>query len=138
MWAYVLAIAVQPDSTIRRLLVSWAYPSPPLVFYLIAIYLSGFVRHSNQKISEHTFTAKFTYDGTLATCYETDSTILMIDHDSNLRPKAENEGRYNLTPTQVYGHVTFVLYNTDDSVNSEATIKIYCNQDGEIWVNRQG
>lgn len=93
---------------------------------------------NNEKISEHTFTAKFTYDGTLATCYETDSTILMIDHDSNLRPKAENEGRYNLTPTQVYGHVTFVLYNTDDSVNSEATIKIYCNQDGETWVNRQG
>ena len=46
VWAYVLAIAVQSDSTIRRLLVSWAYPSPPLVFYLITLYLSGFVRRS--------------------------------------------------------------------------------------------
>lgn len=97
-----------------------------------------YYKSNNQKISEHTFTAKFTYDGTLATCYDTDSTVLMIDHDSNLRPTAEDEGRYNLTPTQVYGYVTFVLYNTDDSVNSEATIKIYCNQDGETWVNRQG
>ena len=97
-----------------------------------------YYKSNNEKISEHTFTAKFTYDGTLATCYETNSTVLMIDQNSNLRPKAEDEGRYNLTPTQVYGHVTFVLYNTDNSANSEATIKIYCNQDGKTWVNRQG
>ena len=93
---------------------------------------------SGAKISEHIFTAKFSYDGTLATCYDTSNKITMVDQNSNLRPVAENEGRNNLTPTQVYGYVTFVLYNTDNSVNSEASIKIYCNQDGETWVNRQG
>ena len=46
VWVYVLAKEAQPDSTIRHLLVSWAYPSPPLVFYLITLYLSGFVKHS--------------------------------------------------------------------------------------------
>lgn len=97
-----------------------------------------YYKSNNKKISEHTFTANFTYDGTLATCYDTKSTVLMIDNESNLRPKAENKGRNNLTPTQVYGYVTFVLYNTDNSVNSEVTIKIYCNQQGKTWVNRQG
>ena len=62
----------------------------------------------------------------------------MIDNDTNLHPKAENEGRNNLTPTQVYGYITFVLYNTDNSVNTEVSVKIYCNQDGDTWVNRQG
>lgn len=94
--------------------------------------------NNNNKISEHTFTAKFSYSGSVATCYETSNSIVMIDNDTNLRPKAENEGRNNLTPTQVYGYISFVLYNTDDSVNSEVTIKIYCNQNGETWVNRQG
>lgn len=45
-WAYVLAKAVQSDSTVRRLPVSWAFASPPLVFYCIFLYLSGFVRCS--------------------------------------------------------------------------------------------
>lgn len=93
---------------------------------------------NNKKISEHKFTAKFSYDNTMASCYDTSSSIVMVDNDSNLRPSAENEGRNNLTPTQVYGYVTFVLYNTDDSVNTEATVKIYCNQEGKTWVNRQG
>ena len=45
-WAYVLAKVVQSDSTVRRLPVSWAFASPPLVFYCIFLYLSGFVRCS--------------------------------------------------------------------------------------------
>lgn len=93
---------------------------------------------TGNKISEHKFSAKFSYDGTLATCYETSSSTKMLDQDSNLRPKATGEGRNNLTPTQVYGYVTFVLYNADNSVNNEVSVKIYCNQDGSTWVNRQG
>src|SRR5699024_4561755 len=45
-WAYVLAKVVQSDSTVRRLPASWAFASPPLVFYCIFLYLSGFVRCS--------------------------------------------------------------------------------------------
>ena len=45
-WAYVLAKAVQSDSTVRRLPASWAFASPPLVFYCLFLYLSGFVRCS--------------------------------------------------------------------------------------------
>lgn len=97
-----------------------------------------YYKSNNDKISEHTFTAKFSYDGSIATCYDTSNSIVMIDNDTNLHPKAENEGRNNLTPTQVYGYITFVLYNTDDSVNTEVSVKIYCNQDGDTWVNRQG
>ena len=47
-WAYVLAKVVQSDSTVRRLPVSWAFASPPLVFYCIFLYLSGFVRCSKE------------------------------------------------------------------------------------------
>ena len=46
-WAYILAKVVQSDSTVRRLPVSWAFASPPLVFYCLFLYLSGFVRCSN-------------------------------------------------------------------------------------------
>ena len=46
VWAYVLAKVVQSDSTVRRLPVSWAFASPPLVFYCLFLYLSGFVRCS--------------------------------------------------------------------------------------------
>lgn len=97
-----------------------------------------YYKSSNKKISEHTFTAKFSYDGSIATCYDTSTKIVMVDNDTNLHPKAEGEGRNNLTPTQVYGYVTFVLYNADNSVNSEVSVKIYCNQSGNTWVNRQG
>lgn len=45
-WAYVLAKVVQSDSTVRRLPAFWAFASPPLVFYCIFLYLSGFVRCS--------------------------------------------------------------------------------------------
>lgn len=45
-WAYVLAKVLQSDSTVRRLPASWAFASPPLVFYCIFLYLSGFVRCS--------------------------------------------------------------------------------------------
>ena len=54
---------VLSDSTVRRLPVSWAFASPPLVFYCIFLYLSGFVRCSKtdpstgrettEHISEH-------------------------------------------------------------------------------------
>ena len=47
-WAYVLAKVVQSDSTVRRLPASWAFASPPLVFYCIFLYLSGFVRCSKK------------------------------------------------------------------------------------------
>ena len=45
-WAYVLAKVVQSDSTVRRLPAFLAFASPPLVFYCIFLYLSGFVRCS--------------------------------------------------------------------------------------------
>ena len=48
-WAYVLAKVVQSDSTVRRLPASWAFASPPLVFYCIFLYLSGFVRCSKRE-----------------------------------------------------------------------------------------
>lgn len=59
-------------------------------------------------------------------------------YTGNLRPKAENEGRNNLTPTLVYGHVTFVLYNSNGTVNTEVTVNVYCNQKGTTWIERQG
>lgn len=93
---------------------------------------------SGNKISEHKFTAQFSYTGEMASCYQTSSSTKMVDQNSNLRPKAINEGKNNVTPTQVYGYVTFALYNTDDTVNNEVSIKIYCNQNGTTWVNRQG
>ena len=99
-------------------------------FYLIS---------TGQIISTHRFTASFSYDGTLASCYSTASRVLMDDNYSgNLRPKAEGEGRNNLTPTLVYGYVTFVLYNQNGSVNTEVTVNIYCNQRGTTWIERQG
>ncbi|GMQ58380.1 hypothetical protein AN1V17_27750 [Vallitalea sediminicola] len=91
---------------------------------------------TTDKISKHNFTAKFSYDNTMASCYETDSSVKMIDDDAPYRPKAENEGRNNLTPTNVYGHVTFTLYNDDDTVNNSVIIKIFCNQKGETNVKR--
>lgn len=94
--------------------------------------------NSGNKISTHTFTAEFTYDNTMATCTDTTATVLMVDQDCKLKPVAENKGENNLTATQVYGYVTFVLYNEDDTVNTEVTVKIYCNQEGNTWVNRQG
>src|SRR5699024_8500801 len=48
-WAYVLAKVVQSDSTVRRLPAFWAFASPPLVFYCIFLYLSGFVRCSKSR-----------------------------------------------------------------------------------------
>ena len=53
VWAYVLAKVVQSDSTVRRLPVSWAFASPPLVFYCLFLYLSGFVRCSKYPDLEH-------------------------------------------------------------------------------------
>ncbi len=94
--------------------------------------------NSGDKISTHTFTAEFTYDNTLATCTDTKATVKMVDDKSKLKPVAENKGENNLTATQVFGYVTFVLYNPDDTVNAEVSIKIYCNQEGNTWVNRQG
>lgn len=97
-----------------------------------------YVESSGQKISDHTFKVKFSYDGSIATCFDTDSKIIMDDkYTGNLRPVAEDEGEDNLTPTQVYGYVTFVLYN-GKKVSSEVHIKIYCNQDGDTWVSRRG
>lgn len=64
--------------------------------------------------------------------------IVDPDYTGNLRPKAENEGRNNLTPTLVYGHVTFVLYNSNGTVNTEVTVNVYCNQKGTTWIERQG
>lgn len=94
---------------------------------------------TGQKISNHTFKAYFSYSGDLVTCYNTDTTVTMDkDYTGNLRPEVENEGRSTVTPTLAYGYVTFVLYNTDDSVNTEVTIHIYCNQEGTTWVERQG
>ncbi len=94
---------------------------------------------TGQKISDHTFTAYFSYSGDLVTCYNTDTTVIMDrNYTGNLRPEVENEGRSTVTPTLAYGYVTFVLYNANDSVNTEVTIHIYCNQDGTTWVERQG
>ena len=98
-----------------------------------------YIISTGQVISHHTFTAKFSYDGSLATCYQTKKSIVMdSEYTGNLRPKAENEGRNNLTPTLVYGYISFVLYNSNNTVNSEVTINIYCNQNGSTWVERQG
>lgn len=92
---------------------------------------------SGDEISKHDFTAKFSYDGTMASCYDTKSSVKMVDSDAPFHPKAENEGRDNLTPTNVFGHVTFILYNSgDESVNNSVTVKIYCNQKGETNVKR--
>lgn len=99
-------------------------------FYLIS---------TNQVISTHSFTAYFSYDGTLVTCYRTESNVLMDnDYTGNLRSNAEGEGHNSVTPTLAYGYVTFVLYNQNGSVNTEVTVNIYCNQSGTTWVERQG
>ncbi|MCG8502195.1 MAG: hypothetical protein MJB12_17560, partial [Firmicutes bacterium] len=90
------------------------------------------------KISEHTFKAYFSYDNTLATCYDTDSTVTMVDDNAPFIAKAEDEKRNNLTPTNVYGQVKFVLRNSgDNSVNNSVKITIYCNQKGETNVIRE-
>ena len=98
-----------------------------------------YIISTGQRISTHTFTAYFAYDGTMASCYHTNASILMDpDYHDNLRPKAENIGRNNLTPTLVYGYVTFVLYNPNNTVNTEVTINVYCNQNGSTWIVHQG
>ena len=98
-----------------------------------------YVISTGQRISDHTFTVSFSYDGTMAPCYNTNTKIIVDpDYTGNLRPKAENEGRNNLTPTLVYGHVTFVLYNSNGTVNTEVTVNVYCNQKGTTWIERQG
>ncbi len=94
--------------------------------------------NTGNKISEHKFTAYFSYDGTMASCYDKSSSVKMIDNSSNYRPKAINEGKNNVSSSQVYGYVTFVLYDPNDNASAEVSIKIYCNQKGETWVNRQG
>lgn len=97
-----------------------------------------YIISTGQKISDHTFKAYFSYDYTMASCYDTENKIIMDSgYTGNLRPKAEGEGRENLTPTQVYGYITFVLYD-GDNVSSEVHLKIYCNQDGDTWVSRRG
>lgn len=98
-----------------------------------------YVISTGQRISNHTFTAYFSYDGTMASCYNTNASIVMDpDYTGNLRPKAENRGRNNLTPTLVYGYVTFVLYNPNNTVNTEVTVNVYCNQNGSTWIEHQG
>ncbi len=98
-----------------------------------------YVVSTGQRISDHSFTAYFSYDGTMASCYDTNASVVMDPgYSGNLRPKAENKGRNNLTPTLVYGYVTFVLYNSDNTVSTEVTINVYCNQNGTTWIERQG
>lgn len=75
----------------------------------------------------------------MASCHNTKTKIIVDpDYTGNLRPKAENEGRNNLTPTLVYGYVTFVLYNSNGTVNTEVTVNVYCNQKGQHGLNDKG
>ncbi len=127
-----ISFALYHDETLTQQTRSRQYTSDSYTGYF---YFTG----TNQKISDHTFKAFFSYDGDLVTCYDTDTTIIMdSDYTGNLRPEAENEGRTTVTSTLAYGYVTFVLYNANGSVSTEVTIHIYCNQDGTTWVERQG
>lgn len=94
---------------------------------------------TGQRISTHKLVASFSYDGTLTTCYAVNATREMDrDYTGNLKPEVKDSGRSTITSTLAYGYATFVLYNADDSINTEVTVHIYCNQDGETWIDRQG
>lgn len=93
---------------------------------------------SEKQISHHVFTAYFSYDGTMASCYDTSTDTTYLDDDSAYKPEVTDEGKNNVSSTQVYGYVTITLYDPNGNACAEVSVKIYCNQDGDTWVNRQG